>query len=65
MTTKTGCHCGLTQVFYKCNEFYNADKTEQELIEARENLLSCGQKCIKNVIITILYEIIYEISNFL
>lgn len=46
--TKTTCHCGLTQIFYKCHEFYSNDKSEDELKLFREQVLSCGQKCIKN-----------------
>ncbi|XP_058459485.1 NF-X1-type zinc finger protein NFXL1 [Malaya genurostris] len=47
--TKTACHCGLTQIFYKCHEFYDDDtKTENDWKQFRESLLSCGQKCIKN-----------------
>ncbi|XP_055535843.1 NF-X1-type zinc finger protein NFXL1 [Wyeomyia smithii] len=46
--TKTSCHCGLTQIFYKCHEFNANDKTEAELKLFRESILSCGQKCMKN-----------------
>ncbi|XP_058119829.1 NF-X1-type zinc finger protein NFXL1 [Anopheles ziemanni] len=53
---KTNCYCGLTQVFYKCHEFYPPDldgKEKGELVEAlkqrRASVMSCGQKCIKNL----------------
>ena len=49
VTVKTNCHCGITQVYYKCHEFNNLTKTGEELVKFRESLLSCGQKCIKNV----------------
>ncbi|XP_055611360.1 NF-X1-type zinc finger protein NFXL1 [Uranotaenia lowii] len=46
--TKTTCHCGLTQMFYKCCEYYADDIAHADLLVAREQMLSCGQKCIKN-----------------
>uniref|UniRef100_A0A182WAM4 PHD-type domain-containing protein n=1 Tax=Anopheles minimus TaxID=112268 RepID=A0A182WAM4_9DIPT len=54
VSIKANCYCGLTQVFYKCHEFYPAGmegKGSDELAELdrrRESFLSCGQKCIKN-----------------
>lgn len=50
--TKTACHCGLHQVYYKCGEFYPIATTEADAIllqENREKKLSCGNRCIKNV----------------
>lgn len=52
VTTKTACHCGLSQVYYKCGEFYPVATTETDaavLHENREKKLSCGNRCIKNV----------------
>ncbi|XP_052893444.1 NF-X1-type zinc finger protein NFXL1 [Anopheles moucheti] len=54
VSIKANCYCGLTQVFYKCHEFYPAgveNKGPEEMAELdrrRESFLSCGQKCIKN-----------------
>uniref|UniRef100_A0A1S4GP15 Uncharacterized protein n=2 Tax=Anopheles gambiae TaxID=7165 RepID=A0A1S4GP15_ANOGA len=54
VSIKSQCYCGLTQVFYKCHEFYPTGmegKEPEELAELarrRESFLSCGQKCIKN-----------------
>lgn len=52
IATKISCHCGLNQVYYKCSEFYRfASEPAQmeELNTLRENRLSCGNRCIKNV----------------
>lgn len=48
---KTHCHCGLTQVFYKCDDFFK----ELEVSDDREKILCCGGRCIKNVSITIFF----------
>lgn len=46
---KATCHCGLTQVYYKCSEFYETDGTsDQDIEERQEKLKSCGSRCIKN-----------------
>lgn len=45
---KSMCHCGLTQVYYKCGDYYRNDD-EQVLLVDREKLKSCGNRCIKNV----------------
>lgn len=49
IVTKATCHCGLTQVYYKCNELYGENQDENQLKENREKRLSCGNRCIKNV----------------
>lgn len=46
---KTVCHCGLTQVYYKCGDFYRDDIDENALSAEREKMKSCGNRCIKNV----------------
>jgi len=46
---KTKCHCGLNQLVYKCNEYYDETGSVQEIIERREKLRSCGNRCLKNV----------------
>ncbi|XP_055702161.1 NF-X1-type zinc finger protein NFXL1 [Phlebotomus papatasi] len=43
VATKTACHCGLTQVIYRCGEFFASDDPN-----AKETQLSCGNRCIKN-----------------
>lgn len=45
---KTTCHCGLTQVYYKCGDYYR-DADENVLSAEREKMKSCGNRCIKNV----------------
>ncbi|XP_058066575.1 NF-X1-type zinc finger protein NFXL1 [Anopheles bellator] len=56
ISIKDKCYCGLTQVFYTCNEFYPPDLEDgekedvaEELKRRRISVLSCGQKCIKNL----------------
>lgn len=46
---KTVCHCGLTQVYYKCGEYYRNEIDENVLSIEREKMKSCGNRCIKNV----------------
>ncbi|XP_031617999.1 NF-X1-type zinc finger protein NFXL1 isoform X1 [Contarinia nasturtii] len=48
VVTKTACHCGLNQVYYKCHEFYGENQHDNEVKENREKRLSCGNRCIKN-----------------
>lgn len=48
---KTMCHCGLTQVYYKCGDYYR-DADENVLSVEREKMKSCGNRCIKNVSFT-------------
>lgn len=45
---KTNCHCGLSQVFYKCSEYNNRNLSNEELTTLREKLESCGNRCMKN-----------------
>ncbi|XP_055376175.1 NF-X1-type zinc finger protein NFXL1 [Condylostylus longicornis] len=45
---KSACHCGISQVIYKCNEFYCEGTNEEELRKKQELLKSCGNRCIKN-----------------
>lgn len=56
---KSNCHCGIAQVFYKCGQFYREINTEEEtsiLAQEKEKILSCGGRCIKNVMnIVIIY----------
>lgn len=49
MAIKTACHCGLTQVYFKCNDLYTENQSEDELKKLQEISLSCGNRCIKNV----------------
>lgn len=49
IVTKTACHCGLNQIYYKCHEFYGENQDGNELKENREKRLSCGNRCIRNV----------------
>lgn len=46
---KSKCHCGLNQSVYKCSEYFDETGTVQEIIERREKLRSCGNRCLKNV----------------
>lgn len=46
---KTVCHCGLTQVYYKCGDYYRNEDDENVLAADREKMKSCGNRCIKNV----------------
>lgn len=46
---KTACHCGLTQVYYKCDDLNKGN--DEQIEQNREKLLSCGNRCIKNVIL--------------
>lgn len=48
VATKTSCHCGLNQVYFKCGEFYPAEE-EEDMAVVREKKMSCGNRCIKNV----------------
>lgn len=48
---KTTCHCGLTQVYYKCGDYFRTDD-EIVLSAEREKMKSCGNRCIKNVSFT-------------
>ncbi|XP_037933957.1 NF-X1-type zinc finger protein NFXL1 [Teleopsis dalmanni] len=45
---KSNCHCGLSQVLYKCSEYFRTDGTENDIMEQREKLKSCGNRCLKN-----------------
>ncbi|KAI8039370.1 hypothetical protein M5D96_008093 [Drosophila gunungcola] len=45
---KSKCHCGLNQLVYKCSEYFDETGTVQEIIERREKLRSCGNRCLKN-----------------
>ncbi|KAH8315852.1 hypothetical protein KR067_011340 [Drosophila pandora] len=45
---KNKCHCGLNQLVYKCSEYYDENGTVQEIIDRREKLRSCGNRCLKN-----------------
>lgn len=57
---KIACHCGLNQKYYKCNEYYEENQDANIIKEKREQQLSCGNRCIKNVSDFIIdYEIIY------
>lgn len=49
VATKIACHCALTQVYFKCNDLYKEDQPSDELDANREKVLSCGNRCIKNV----------------
>lgn len=49
IATKIACHCALTQVYFKCNDLYREDQASDELEANREKVLSCGNRCIKNV----------------
>lgn len=49
IATKIACHCGLTQVYFKCNDLYQEYQDNDQLEVNREKLLSCGNRCIKNV----------------
>jgi hypothetical protein len=48
---KSACHCGLTQIYYQCNDIYNIENgDDRNKLEASKNrTLSCGNRCIKNV----------------
>ncbi|KAH8296583.1 hypothetical protein KR054_008304 [Drosophila jambulina] len=45
---KSKCHCGLNQSVYKCSEYYDETGTVQEIVDRREKLRSCGNRCLKN-----------------
>ncbi|XP_030375185.1 NF-X1-type zinc finger protein NFXL1 [Scaptodrosophila lebanonensis] len=45
---KSKCHCGLNQVVYKCNEFFDEKSTIQEIVERQQKFRSCGNRCLKN-----------------
>ncbi|XP_016966713.1 NF-X1-type zinc finger protein NFXL1 [Drosophila biarmipes] len=45
---KIKCHCGLNQVVYKCSEYFDETGTVQEIMERREKLRSCLNRCLKN-----------------
>ncbi|XP_067613694.1 NF-X1-type zinc finger protein NFXL1 [Eurosta solidaginis] len=49
---KTKCYCGLTQVIYKCSEYFVNEgvvgKTKEEISAQQERLKSCGNRCLKN-----------------
>ncbi|XP_037044387.1 NF-X1-type zinc finger protein NFXL1 [Bradysia coprophila] len=45
---KTVCHCGLTQVYYKCGDYFRHESDESALAADREKMKSCGNRCIKN-----------------
>ncbi|KAH8324012.1 hypothetical protein KR074_006983 [Drosophila pseudoananassae] len=45
---KNKCHCGLNQLVYKCSEYFDENGTVQEIIDRREKLRSCGNRCLKN-----------------
>lgn len=45
---KVTCHCTLTQVYYKCCDFYIND-IDLEHKAKQEKMQSCGNRCIKNV----------------
>lgn len=64
ITTKTACHCGLGQVYYKCWEFYPTDNDDAKLEEDREKRLSCGNRCIKNVIWMNVFGILFFLKLF-
>uniref|UniRef100_A0A336MJV8 CSON002769 protein n=1 Tax=Culicoides sonorensis TaxID=179676 RepID=A0A336MJV8_CULSO len=44
---KRPCYCGLIQVQFKCSDFYN-DIDNNQLMEQRKKLLTCGNRCPKN-----------------
>lgn len=46
---KTKCFCGLIDIYYKCCEIYNVNFDEAEQNAAKERIMSCGNRCIKNV----------------
>ncbi|XP_049546013.1 NF-X1-type zinc finger protein NFXL1 [Anopheles darlingi] len=50
VSIKDKCYCGLTQVFYTCNDLYPPVEGGTDELQGRRNaVLSCGQKCIKNL----------------
>ncbi|XP_053955812.1 NF-X1-type zinc finger protein NFXL1 isoform X2 [Anastrepha ludens] len=46
---KHKCYCGLTQVMYKCSEYFSDEGTKEEVNLRQERLKSCGNRCLKNL----------------
>lgn len=44
---KNKCYCGLTQLIYKCSEYFRVEGTKEEIALIQERLNSCGNRCLK------------------
>lgn len=61
IATKIACHCGLTQVYFKCNDLYKENQDTDQLEANREALFSCGNRCIKNVNIFYCHQVAFNL----